>query len=141
MTTGALAVQESLQFDRMINPTPQRQEHTVSMKDIKPVQVKSHPFDEMRGDKEPVFSDLARLTPVDNYYIRFNTLNKLRELLDFANDWGPSLLRLAEPVGADYDLDARIRRPALSARFGAFAVAGTGGDQGTGHHRVRPVHS
>jgi hypothetical protein len=110
VTTGALAVQESLQLDRMTNATPRHEERTISIKKIKPVEVKSHPFDEMRGDQEPVFSDLARLVPADNYYLRFNTLNRLRELLDFANEWGPSLLRQAEPVGVDYDLDGRTRR-------------------------------
>ena len=109
VTTGAMAVQESLQLDRMRNPSSHGEERTVKFEEIEPVKIKSHPFDEMRGDKEPAGSELAGLVPADSYYLRFNDLNKLRELLDFANGWGPSLLQLAEPVGADYDIDTRIR--------------------------------
>lgn len=110
LTTGALAIQKSLQLDRMTDPNRDRSERLVNFEDILPVTVRSHTFDEMRKGKTPVHSALAELVPEDQYYLRFNSMDKLRELLDFANQWGPSLLRLAEPVGADYGIAERVRQ-------------------------------
>jgi hypothetical protein len=110
VTTGALAVQESLQLDRMTATDCDRGERTMLVKDIAGVGVKSHPFDEMRGGKPPVDSGLARLVPEDFYYLRFENIAKLLELLDLHDQWGTSLLRLATPVGTDYRVRERVHR-------------------------------
>lgn len=107
ITTGALAVQESLQLDRMTNTDRDRGERTIRIQDIAAVGIKSHPFDKMRGEAEPRHSELARLVPEDHYYARFASVGKLLDLLDFAERWGGSLMRLAQPIGTDYGTRAR----------------------------------
>ena len=108
VTTGALAVQESLQLDRMTDTNRDRGTREIAFADIPAVGVKSHPFDQMRGGVEAAHSELARLVPEDFYYLRFGSLAKLYELLDFADQWGTSLLRLATPVGSDYGVQQRV---------------------------------
>lgn len=110
VTTGALAVQESLQLDRMTNADRDRGEREVKIADIPAVGVRSHPFDRMRGSKEPAFSNLAKLVPEDFYYLRFGDLARFYELLDFVDDWGASLLRIAAASGEDYGVRERIHQ-------------------------------
>ncbi len=108
--SGALAIQETMQLDRMINPDRNRGERKTAFADIPAVAVKSHPFDEMRGDKEPVHGKLASLVPEDHYFLRFRNVARLLELLDFSEQWGGSLLRLARPVGTDHGTRERTLR-------------------------------
>jgi len=100
--TGALAVQESLQLDRMTNTFRDRGERSIAFADIPAVSVKSHPFDEMRGAAKPVHGALAAMVPEDHYLLRFRNVARLLEVLDFSQSWGGSLLRLARPVGTDH---------------------------------------
>ncbi|MEW6249278.1 MAG: hypothetical protein AB1716_01415 [Planctomycetota bacterium] len=110
ITTGALAVQESLQLDRMLAPDRDAGERTVPITEIPGVTVRSHPFDRMRGDAQPVHGDLARLAPADFYFLRFASIAKLLELLDFADQWGGSLMRLAQAEGTEYGVRARLQQ-------------------------------
>ena len=110
VTTGALAIQESMQLDRMSEASTESGTRTIPIEQIRGVQVKSHPFNQMREGKKPVHSELAALVPEDQYYVRFANVARFLELLDFSEQWGPSLLRLASPVGADYGVRARTLR-------------------------------
>ncbi|UCC28963.1 MAG: hypothetical protein JSU86_12255 [Phycisphaerales bacterium] len=108
--SGALAIQESLQLDRMVNTDRDRGERKTSFGDIPAVGVKSHPFDEMREGKSPVHGKLAAFVPEDHYFLRFRSVARLLELLDFTEQWGNSLLRLARPVGTDHGTRERTLR-------------------------------
>ena len=110
VTTGALAVQESLQLDRMTNTERDSGAREVNIADIPAVGVKSHPFDRMRGERQPACSALARLVPEDFYYLRVGDLARFYELLDFVDDWGTSLLRIAAASGEDYGVRERIHK-------------------------------
>ncbi len=110
LLSGALAIQESLQFDRMTNTNRDRSERSVVFADIPAVAVKSHPFDEMRGEAEPIHGRLAALVPEDHYFLRFRSVDKLLELLDTLQQWGGSLLRLASPVGTTHNTRERTMR-------------------------------
>lgn len=110
ITTGALAIQESLQLDRMTNADRDRGERVRPISDILAVGVASHPFDKMRGDRQPVAEGIAKYCPLEFYYARFHSPAKLLELLDFVELWGGSLLRLAEPVGRDVGVRQRTLR-------------------------------
>ena len=110
LTTGALAVQESLQLDRMTNTDRDRGARDVVIADIPAVGVQSHPFDKMRAGREPAYSALAGFVPEEFYYLRFADLARFYELLDFADDWGTSLLRIAAASGEDYGVRARIHQ-------------------------------
>ncbi|MCH8242711.1 MAG: hypothetical protein IH897_08890 [Planctomycetes bacterium] len=108
--SGALAVQESLQLDRMINPTRESGSRTLPIADITAVSVQSHPFDEMRADRKPVHGGLATVVPEDFYFLRFRNIGRFLDMLDYTRQWGGSLLRLAKPVGTDH----RTRERTLS---------------------------
>jgi len=108
--SGALAIQESLQLDRMVETDRDRGERKIAFADISAVDVKSHPFDEMRAGKEPVHGKLAALVPEDHYYLRFRSVARLLEMLDFAQQWGDSLLRIVRPVGTNHGTRERILR-------------------------------
>ncbi len=129
VTTGALAVQESLQLDRMLNVERDRADRTVPIAEIPAVVTRSHPFVDMRGDRAPEHSALAQVVPADFYYAHFENLAAFYELLDFAGDWGGSLLRLAQPVGQDHGVRARLHRQlclpdtALARLLGPAVVA------------------
>lgn len=110
LTTGALAIQESLQLDRMLGGAREPQSQTIAFDQIPAVQVRSHPFDQMRGEREPRHSALAGCAPADFWYARFASAGALFALLDLGEDWGGSLLELAAPVGADYHVRARTLR-------------------------------
>jgi len=110
ISTGALAVQESLQLDRMTATDRDRGSREIPAGDIPAVSTRSHPFDRMRGEKQPTCSDLPRLVPENFYYLRFANVAKLLELLDLCDRWGGSLLRLPTPVGADYGIRERFHR-------------------------------
>ncbi|MHC4698635.1 MAG: hypothetical protein ACYTFA_18035 [Planctomycetota bacterium] len=105
--SGALAVQETLQLDRMINTDRDVSTRNVRFSDIAAVTVKSHPFDEMRGDRKPIHGKLAELVPEYHYFLRFRNVTRLLELMDFSEQWGGSLLRLARPVGTNHGTRAR----------------------------------
>ncbi len=108
LMTGSLAVQESLQLDRMTGAARDDQPMDVPIADIRGVEVRSHPFDQMRAGRAPRHSRLAELVPEDFYYARFETVGKALDLLAFADEWGGSLLRLASPTGRDLGVIPRI---------------------------------
>ncbi len=107
ITTGALAIQESLQLDRMLNGPASRESPSVAIESIPAVGIKSHPFDTMRGEATPKGSPLDRFVPAENYYARFTSAAAAIAFLDWVEQWGGSLLQLARPVGADYGLRER----------------------------------
>ena len=93
--SGSLAIQESLQLDRLSgqdrggrqNPGG-LQNSTVSMSTIEGPTIKAHPWTEMLAGREPEVSDLARLVPGDQFYVEARSVGKLLELTDVADLWG-----------------------------------------------------
>ena len=108
ITTGALALQESLQLDRMRSGAIDAGSREVSIETIKGVTVRAHPWKEMIGAKQPKIEAIAALVPEDQYYVRFTTTRALSEFLEFADDWGGSLLAMAETAGRDYGVKEKI---------------------------------
>lgn len=109
--TGARAIQESLQIDRMVRGGAANSEsRTIDVASIQGVQTKSHPFAEMLKGKTPVFSPIAKMIPADQYMLRFTSVAKLQQLADFAQQWGHSLLESPEVGGADAGLRARLQK-------------------------------
>ncbi|HMQ15260.1 MAG TPA: hypothetical protein PKC49_04735 [Phycisphaerae bacterium] len=110
LATGWSALQETMQLDRMTGADQDRGQRTIPLSEITPIDVISHPFDEMRGERAARHSRLARLTPEDFYYARFERLEKLLELLKLLRDWGGPLLSMAQVDGGGADLAARLMR-------------------------------
>ncbi|MGI8908533.1 MAG: hypothetical protein ACR2IE_18820 [Candidatus Sumerlaeaceae bacterium] len=109
--TGARAIQETLQMDRMLRSDAGASEaRSIDISAVEGVKTKSHPFTEMLKDKDPKFSEIAKLVPADQYMLRFTSTAKLQELADFAQTWGHSLLESPEVGGADAGLRARVQK-------------------------------
>ena len=135
--TGALAIQESLQLDRMTEAERDRAARTVPLDQVERLTIPSHPFDRIRGGAEPRFSPLARLVPEENYYAHFSDVPALTRLLGLLDAWGGSLLRLAQPVGQERDIVLRtleqlaLATPELEEtlqKAGVIELALTGSD-------------
>ncbi len=110
LATGWSALQETMQLDRMTGAEQDRGQRTIPLSEITPIEVISHPFEEMRGERAARHSRLARLTPEDFYYARFERLEKLLELLKLLRDWGGPLLSMAQVDAGGTDVAARLMR-------------------------------
>ncbi len=108
VTTGALALQESLQLDRMTNSGRDTGKRSIPVKKLSGVTVRSHPWPEMIGKSEPKIEPIAGLVPADWYYLRFTTSKSLRNFLNFLDSWGGSLLAQVETGGQDFQTRQKI---------------------------------
>lgn len=108
ITTGALAMQESLQLDRMRSADADTGSRDVPLDRIKGVTVRSHPWKDMIGAAQPRIEPIAALVPDDQYYVRFTTTRALSDSLEFSDAWGGSLLGMAETSGRDYGVREKI---------------------------------
>lgn len=126
--TGALALQESLQLDRMRTPPARGAAPSIPVDSIAGVEVKSHPWEEMLGGKSPEVEPAAALVPDDWWYFRFVSPAALRKFFDRLDDWGEAPLALFEPAGRDFGVRDRLERRILlgsswlSQTFGSAIV-------------------
>lgn len=100
--TGMTAIRESLQLET-IGFSGDDGKKMVSIKDLKRVTIKSHPFREMMKGKKPVYFPLATKTPEDFYYMRMGNMKQTLELFDMiTGKWGSLLQRyLPDQVGVN----------------------------------------
>ncbi len=137
MTTGALAIQESLQLEEMTGRGEIPSERDVPINSLKGPDIKSHPFDKMLAGRTPKMFPVAGLIPYDNYYCHFSSISKEIAASDLFKQWGASLLRALTVTARDSDLVSRytnqlgIDLSILTRLFGDLIigeVALTGGD-------------
>ncbi|MBF0546011.1 MAG: hypothetical protein HQM08_16325 [Candidatus Riflebacteria bacterium] len=103
LTTGALAVQESLQLDRMTN-THLLASETISkipIRNLAGPQVKSHPFIKMIGSQTPEIEPISNLVPYCFYYLRFSDINSEIRFSDFSDHWGTAILQTLQASSRD----------------------------------------
>ncbi len=110
ITTGGLALQESLQLDRMRDGQPDSGKRKIKVDDIAGVKVRSHPWQKMIGPALPAVDAEASLVPEDQYYIRFRTNRSFRRFFDMVHDWGGSLLGMVEVGGRDFGTKDKIEK-------------------------------
>jgi hypothetical protein len=110
-TTGAAAIAESLQLERMLT-TGFRDEgkRTIDIDKVQGITIAEHPWKDMMGDKKPAAEPLARFAPHDNYYITFKNVRKLIEFNELLDQWGTSLARAYELHSRDYRLKERYQQ-------------------------------
>jgi len=137
MTTGALAIQESLQLEEMTGQRNIPLERNVPISTLEGPSVKSHPFDEMLQGRSSKTFPVAGLVPYDNYYCHFTSISKEIAASDLLKQWGTSLLRSITVTARDSDLPSRymnelcIDISTLTRLLGDFVIgeiAITGGD-------------
>jgi hypothetical protein len=137
-TTGAAAVAESLQLQRMLNTGfRDNGRRTIPIGKIEGITIAEHPWDEMMGDKKPALEPMAKLIPDDNYYLHFKNVRKFIEFSELLDQWGTNLIRAYELQSRDYRLKERyqqqlcLRSTELGKKFGPLVLRGlavTGSD-------------
>lgn len=137
-TTGATAVAESLQLQRMLNTNVRDTgKRTVPIDKIEGIDIAEHPWEQMMGDKKPAPEPMAKLIPDDNYYIHFKNIRQLVEFSELLDQWGTSLIRAYEVHSRDYRLKERyqqqlcLKSTDLGKKFGPLVLRGvavTGSD-------------
>jgi len=137
MTTGALAIQESLQLEEMTGRREIPSDRRVPINSLEGPNIKSHPFDKMIEGRTPRVFPVAALVPYDNYYCHFISISKEISASDLVKQWGTSLLRSMTVTARDSDVPLRytdqlcIDISELTRLFGDFVIgeiAITGGD-------------
>ncbi|MBI5208275.1 MAG: hypothetical protein HY934_10890, partial [Candidatus Firestonebacteria bacterium] len=124
VTTGALAIQESLQLDVMTQSSGKLSPNTIPIEKLNGPQIKSHPFSEMLKGREPKFFPMSGLIPEEFYYFHFSDINKEIEFSDLLDQWGTSLLNTMQVSSHDADIKGKyltqlcIRISILTRLFG-----------------------
>jgi hypothetical protein len=125
--SGALAVQESLQLDAMRSEMPQSRPgipprqpgaprpemprpKRVSISELSGPTIKSHPWEQMLGGKQPALSQLARSVPQDFYFAEFRSLNKLLDVIDVADLWSKYAFNQSTQEARSQRLGERLKR-------------------------------
>ncbi len=115
----------------------------VHVSTLKPPVLRSHDYEKLVEQKkekgiEPEVHEVAKLVPADQYFVHFNTLSALSELLDVVTQWSDNLLRLHSLRAQDDQLRPKLevqlcfRKEPLTQLFAdgvVSEVAGTGSDQ------------
>ncbi|MFZ2961139.1 MAG: hypothetical protein WA705_30030 [Candidatus Ozemobacteraceae bacterium] len=92
LTTGALAIQESLQLDRMSNTGHRDATPTIPISKLEGPTIKSHPFAAMIGAKQSRTLPIDALVPVEFYACHFTDIKRQIAFSDLFDQWGTSLL-------------------------------------------------
>ncbi|MEW6088069.1 MAG: hypothetical protein AB1498_07155 [bacterium] len=104
VTTGALAIQESLQLDRMTAAAEGKYKDEVPVENLAGPKIKSHPFEEMLNNRSPKILPIVSLVPEEFYYFHFSDINKEIEFSDLLDQWGSSLLNTMQVSSHDAGL-------------------------------------
>jgi hypothetical protein len=137
-TTGATAVAESLQLQRMLNTNfRDNSKRTIPIGKIEGIDIAEHPWDKMMGDQKIALEPMTKLVPDDNYYLHFKNVRKFIEFSELLDQWGTNLIRAYEVHSRDYRLKERyqqqlcLRSTELGKKFGPLVLRGlavTGSD-------------
>jgi len=95
LATGSLAIQETLQLDRLLRRAAAPEASTVPLASLAGPTVKSHPFAAMLAGREVATDELSLLCPEDALFVRARSLTALMDALEFALGWGNHLLEMA----------------------------------------------
>jgi hypothetical protein len=109
--TGALAVQESLQLDRLRAGTPAAlPASTVPIATLTGPTVKSHPWQQLLAGRTPAASPLSLQVPADFWLAEFGSLQQLLLLADRGDLWGSHLVQQAARTAVALDFGERLRQ-------------------------------
>ncbi|HNV70751.1 MAG TPA: hypothetical protein PKO06_13705, partial [Candidatus Ozemobacteraceae bacterium] len=109
LTTGALAIQEALQLDRMTNPRAHRSDDRHEISKLVGPQIKSHPFAEMIGKRVPQVLPIDALVPAHFYACHFSSIGRQMEFGDLLDQWGTSLLHTMQVAAHDAQIKEKFQ--------------------------------
>jgi len=137
VVTGSTAIQETLQQQRLSAPRrPGDLNRHIST--LSPPALRSLPYEDPLEEKrteeqvEPAVHEMSRLVPEDQYFIHFNSMRSLGEVLDLNSKWGGNLLRLYTVRAQDQRLQAKLenqlclRRGPITQLFADGAISEVG---------------
>ncbi len=117
--SGSLAVQESLQLDAMVPNSPFQRSGSASLPngetgDVEVTSlagptVKSHPWKEMLGEKTPAVSGLVMYVPADQYYIGFQSVSRMLDVIDGGDLFAKHLYTQSDSGAFVRDTEERLR--------------------------------
>lgn len=110
--SGGLGVQQALQY-QTLGSGPNVGDLSLHISSLRSPSLKSIKYDEVLAEKIEAGKtaqphDLARLVPVDQYFLQLNSMDAADQLTDLSVEWGESLLRM-------YTLNARNQQ--LSSKY------------------------
>ncbi len=111
--TGSMAIQDSLQRETLTGGG-RAGDLNVHISTLRPPPLRSLPYEKLLEEKrtrekvEPKVHPVARLVPADQYFVHFNSMQSLGELLDLSSQWGYNLLRLFTLRAQDQRLRAKL---------------------------------
>ncbi|MCC6743073.1 MAG: hypothetical protein IT175_04355 [Acidobacteria bacterium] len=115
MTTGAWAIQETLQLDRLAGAGDVIGPSTVPVGSIEGVTTPPVPLDTLLAGRTPVIESLAGAVPHDFAYAHFPRVSAMRKVLDASGKWGGHLLAAYTLNGRDERLRQKIEGQLLLA--------------------------
>jgi hypothetical protein len=87
-----------------------RADEIVPVASLKGPTVKSHPWEQMLGDRKPAISPLAYDVPDDFYLIEFRSLSRLLDVMDASDLWGTHLFNQAFKEARTQNAGERLKR-------------------------------
>ncbi len=119
--SGALAIQESLQLDRLTADTNPQQTSVarpanVPITSLTGPTIKSHPWEEMLAEQTPAVSALSHSVPADFFFVEADSVTKLLELKDVADIWGQhAFTQSTETAHRQLTVDRLLEQLAINA--------------------------
>ncbi len=109
--SGALAVQESLQLDALANGRETQSDITrVPISGLTGPTVKSHPWKEMLGARNPTVGLLPKSVPEDFLFVRFDSLSYLTRVLSLSDQFGSYAVNQVTQDARTQALPARLMK-------------------------------
>ncbi len=106
VTTGALAIEESLQLG--VELRLREGDGEVPLQGLTGPKIKSHPFKEMLRGRSPRLFPAAALVPEGNWYAHFSAIGAEIRLSDLLDQWGTSFLQTLEVSSRDRRLKEKL---------------------------------
>jgi len=142
LTTGAVAIEESLQLERLRGVGWGRrrdrpQDETIRVSSIPGVTIRSHPWSEMLAGRDPLPHAIERFLPLDQYSFEARSFRALIDLADWTDAIGSPAVEWLEDRADDSGVKARLERQlclptsVVARRLGPLVirrVAATGRD-------------
>jgi hypothetical protein len=127
-TTAATSMQEALQHDRGLRLPFDGGPATVPIAELQPPALAAHPFQQMLaalqnpsgGTPEP----LAKATPSEFWYVRFDDIRVMLRVLDEADTWFTPVAHIMEERAEVRDLSQRYQRQLGLRRSGLAKALG-----------------
>lgn len=109
MTTGAMALEESLALGRSPRVNHRSSDRTIDIERVRGITIADHPWKLLIGDRKARPEPLAECIPHDNWYFTAERLETVRDAAKAVGAWGGAFLRAAQVQDRDHDLLRRYQ--------------------------------